>query len=38
VQLHLLQEKKMRREDRLNDPAVEMRINQLLGNSMMRKR
>jgi hypothetical protein len=38
VQPHLLQEKEMRRKDRLNDPAAEMRINQLLGNSMMRKR
>src|ERR1700722_18705633 len=37
VQPHLLQEKEMRRKDRLNDPAVEMRINQLLSNSMMRK-
>jgi hypothetical protein len=38
VQPHLLQEKEMWRKNGLNDPAVEMRINQLLGNSMMRKR
>ena len=38
VQSHLLQEKEMRRENCLNDPAVEMRINQLLGNSTMWKR